>query len=98
MILIFQNSFENSAGDFRKTWKVVKANTVDTDEKQLQFELVNANTTVSDNLEVVKHFNNYFTSVVVEIYVESTPIPLNFSNYPVENKDDDILNDTKENE
>jgi acetolactate synthase small subunit len=75
MILIFQNSFENSAGDFRKTWKVVKANIVDTDKKKLQFELVNTNTTRSDNLEVANQFNNYFTTVVVEIYVETTHIP-----------------------
>jgi hypothetical protein len=38
-----KNSFQNSAGDPRKTWKVVKANIVDKDEKKLKFELVNAN-------------------------------------------------------
>jgi hypothetical protein len=54
---------------------VVKANIVDTDEKLLQFELVNANTTRSDNLEVANQFNNYFTTVVVKIYVETTHIP-----------------------
>jgi endonuclease/exonuclease/phosphatase (EEP) superfamily protein YafD len=93
-----KNSFQNSAGDPRKTWKVVKANIVDKDEKQLKFELVNANTTISDNFEVANHFNSYFTSVADEICAEIPQIPCNFPDYPVENGVDDILNDTTENE
>jgi hypothetical protein len=73
---------------------VVKANIVDKDEKQLKFELVNANTTISDNFEVANHFNCYFTSVADEI----PQIPCNFPSYPIENGGDDILYDTTENE
>jgi hypothetical protein len=73
---------------------MVKANIVDKDEKQLKFELVIANTTISDNYEVAKHFNSYFTSVVDEIRADIPQIPCNF---PVENGGDDILIDTTDN-
>jgi DUF4097 and DUF4098 domain-containing protein YvlB len=81
-----KNSFQYSAGagNPRKTWKVVKVNIVDKDEKQLKFELVIANTTISDCYEVANYFIEYFTSVVDEVSAELPQIPCNFPNYPVE--------------
>jgi hypothetical protein len=75
---------------------VVKANIVDKNEKQLKFQLVNANTTISDNFEVANYFNSYFTSVADEICLEIPQIPCNFPNYPVENGGDDMLNYNRE--
>jgi hypothetical protein len=47
---------------------------------------------------VANHFISYFTSVADELGAEILQIPCNFPNYPEENGDDDILNDTTGNE